>query len=177
MQTPRARLRSTVWCRYAIALLTALMVGAVSAENAQAQAPLKMTCNEHGANNMTLQFEREEGTGRMVEITGNNSTTLWTVLIDGQVKTPPTQTKEAPGKVLLHVGDKLTWKVTGSTHGIVFPTQQAAEAMFEFDLKMSKPLRDDTLVAGFTWGTARFSAADPLAVATVKPAAPKKAEP
>jgi hypothetical protein len=172
MQTRMARLGSTVGCGCVIAILAGLLFGAVLTGDARAQKakgdPLKMTCPEHGAANMTLEFVREDGPGRKVEITGNNSTTLWTVKIDDKDVTPGTQTDKKPGQVKLHVDDKITWKITGSTHGIVFPTQKDAEAMFDFDPKQGKPLGKSTAVTGFTWGTDKFSAADPLAVATVK---------
>jgi len=170
MHTSKAGHGSTLWCPSVTALLAALMLGAISPGNALAQTSLKATCPEHGAANMTLEFVREDGQGRKVEITGDNSTSLWTVKIDGKDVTPGTQTDKNPGQVKLHVGDKITWKITGSTHGIVFPTQKDAEAMFDFDAKQSKPLGKSTSVTGFTWGTDKFSAADPLAVATVKKA-------
>jgi len=174
MQTSKVRLGTTLWCRYATALLIGLVVvGIVSGGRAdEAGAPLKMTCPEHGAANMTLQFVREDGPGRKVEITGNKSTTLWTVIIDKKDVTPLTQTDKNPGLVKLHAGDAVTWKIIeNKTHGIVFPTQKDAEAMFEFDTKQGKPLGKSTDVTGFTWGTGKFSAAEPLAVATVKKAA------
>jgi len=180
MQSVKVRLGSTLWCLSVTALLAGLVVGAVWTGDARAQkakgASLKMTCPEHGAGSMTLEFFLVEGKGRKVEITGNNSTTLWTVIIDKKDETPGTQTDKKPGRVDLHVGDEIIWKITGSTHGIVFPTQKDAEAMFEFDTKMSKTLDKSTAVTGYTWGTAKFSAADPLAVATVKKYAVKKAK-
>jgi plastocyanin len=131
-------------------------------------SPLRMTCSVHGVANMTLQFERESRAVRKVEITGTSSGARWTVKVDGTDVTPATQTSASPGKVKLQDGDEVTWNVTGSNHGIVFPTQAEAEAVFAFDKTMGKPLGASTAKPGFTWGTGNFGATTTLAVATVK---------
>src|SRR5260221_91077 len=131
-------------------------------------SPLRMTCTEHGEDQMTLVFVRETGAGgRSIEIVGTGSTTLWTVTVDGTTVTPGTQTKASPGQVKVQAGDKITWKVGGTKHGIVFPTQGEAEALFSFDQNQGKPLGASTDVTGYKWGTAGFRNTT-LAVATVK---------
>jgi plastocyanin len=119
---------------------------------------------------MTLEFVREAGAARMIDINGTNNTDRWTVTINGTDVTPPTQSLTNPGQVKVHVGDTVTWRVTGSNHGIVFPTQAAAEALFAFDAGQSKPLGASTAVTGFAWGTGAFDPTTTLAVATVKDA-------
>src|SRR5436305_15143190 len=92
-----------------------------AAANSDASGTLRMTCSVHGVANMTLQCSRESGAGRTVEITGTASGARWTVKVDGTDVTPATQSSASPGQVKLHTGDKVTWTVTGSNHGIVFP--------------------------------------------------------
>jgi plastocyanin len=162
------------WGTGSFGATTTLAVAAVketeSSRPELAAAPLKLTCTVHGVANMTLQFEREAGAARVVEITGTTSGARWTVKVDGTDVTPATQTSASPGQVKLHADDKVTWTVTGSNHGIAFPTQAAAEAMFMFDASMGKPLGASTAKPGFTWGTGSFGPTTTLAVATVKPA-------
>ena len=105
----------------------------------------------------------------MIDGTSNNN--KWTITINGAEKPTPTQTAANPGEVKLQAGDKITWKVTGSTHGIVFPTQKEAEAFFKFDTTQGKTLEDSTKVTNYKWGTAAFDGTEAgviLAVAEVK---------
>ena len=134
-----------------------------------AATSLKTTCVIHGLANMNLVFVPETGAARTIEIVGTNTPAKWTVTIDGADATPATQTSASPGQVKVHAGDKITWKVTGSNHGIVFPTQAAAEQLFAFDTTQGQTLGTSTARVGFAWGTAGFGAGTTLAVATVKP--------
>jgi hypothetical protein len=71
--------------------------------------------------------------------------------------------------VKVHAGDKITWKVEGGTHGVVFPTQADAEALLEFDTDEGQTLDDRTEITGFTWGTDKnFGGGTTLAVAKVR---------
>ena len=117
---------------------------------------------------MNLVFVPETGAARTIEIVGTNTPAKWTVTIDGADATPATQTSASPGQVKVHAGDKITWKVTGSNHGIVFPTQAAAEKLFAFDTAQGQTLGASSAKAGFTWGTNGFGAGKTLAVGTVK---------
>src|SRR5687768_17529040 len=73
---------------------------------------LMMTCAEHGNGVMTLKFVREAGAARSVEVIGEASATKWTVKINGEDATPPTQTLNSPGVVPVHVADTITFKVS-----------------------------------------------------------------
>jgi plastocyanin len=144
------------------------------ADERAAAAPLKMTCVVHGADAMTLAFVREAGAGgRNIQIIGTGNMARWTVKVGVTDVTPGVQTAGSPGQVKVQVGDTITWTVTGNDHGIAFPTQAEAEALFAFDLKQGKPLGPSTDVSGFKWGTKDFSATTTLAVATVKSAESK----
>ena len=158
-------------CLVLAALIGCLVATSFAGEDREkkAAAPLKMTCTVHGEDVMTLEFSTEASTGtpQNVEIIGTASGARWTVTIDTVDKTPPTQTKANPGKVTLRTGDNVTFRITGNTHGIAFPTQTAAEAMFNFAAD-GKPLGMSNAVPGYKWGTGDFGAGTLLKKATVK---------
>ena len=171
MKTRWSRVRGVTFFSGSLAIVFATMVVARAQDEKASAASLKMTCTQHGDAAMTLIGVKEDGTGRTIVIDGTSNTKKWAVTIGGADKTPPTQTAANPGELKLHAGDKITWKVTGSNHGIVFPTQAAAESFFKFDTTQGKTLGASTAVTNYKWGTAVFAGTNAgviLAVAEVK---------
>jgi plastocyanin len=170
MKTQWSGIRGVTFFSGSLAVLLITTLVAHAQDEKASATSIKMTCTEHGDAAMTLIGVKEDGTGRTIVIDGTTSTSKWTVTIDGADKTPRTQTAANPGEVKLHAGDKITWKRTGSTHGIVFPTQTAAESFFKFDTAQGKTLAPSTRVPNYKWGTAAFDGSSTeviLAVAEV----------
>jgi plastocyanin/flavin-binding protein dodecin len=132
--------------------------------------PLDMTCTIHGnGGNMSLRFvedtsARAPGT---IEIIGGSNNSAWTVRIDGDDKTPATQTTSNPGEVPIKPGDEITWSVTGSFHGVSFTSEDAADDVLDFSASVGFGTKN--IGNGkFTWGTDGKGPGTTLAVATVK---------
>lgn len=153
-----------------LSFLTVLSTVMLPATWAKGQDSLRMTCFVHGPDMMTLEFLREDGEARDIEIIGGGNVSKWTVKIDGTDVTPEPQTLTNPGQVRLHDEDRITWKVEGFAHGLLFATKQEAEALFEFDTNEGQPLDDRARLPDFNWGTESFGPGTTLAVATVRPA-------
>ena len=75
--------------------------------------------------------------------------------------------------VALNPGDTVVWKAVSGTHGVVFDTESAAEAVLQFQAGGGlPPLGPQTVKGELVWGTAPqppVGAGTLLAQATVKP--------
>jgi plastocyanin len=100
---------------------------------------VKFACSQHGPTDMTLTLTLDTGKPRKIEFVGGGSATRWFVKIDGKdenVKNGET--------VKVRPGDSITWSVEKGTHGVVFAEQDLAQAVLDFDMKVGKPLVDQT---------------------------------
>ena len=72
--------------------------------------------------------------------------------------------------VAINPGDTVVWKAQAGTHGVVFDTQAAAEAVLQFAAGSGLPALGPVTVKGeAVWGTTPQAAGTVLAKATVKP--------
>ncbi len=99
---------------------------------------LLFTCTEHGPEAMTLTLQVEEAHEdhaesdeshghKSIEFLGGESASVWEMEVNGKEE-PLSET----GIVKVHPGDLITWKVKAGKHGVVFPSQEQAEAVLEF---------------------------------------------
>jgi len=135
-----------------LGMVTAILSVGFVGPPAVGQDSLIMTCAQHGNGVMTLKFVREAGSARSVQVIGQVNSTRWTVKIDGQDATPPTQTLDNPGIVPVHVSDTIAFKVENPRHGILFLSEDLARRFLDFDEADGKPLDDRAPKGEFDWG-------------------------
>jgi len=136
---------------------------------------VKFACAVHGPLAMTLALSPEKGAARKIEVIGGLDTKKWVVKIDGKDETP-----DNGGTLKVRSGDSITWSVSVATrsHGVVFADQDLAQSLLDFDMKASKPLKDQMDLAkndpdwrkfgSKLWGTDGFKGVVVLASCKVK---------
>ena len=70
-------------------------------------------------------------------------------------------------QVAVHPGDTIVWTSASGSHGVVFDTKTAAEAVLTFDTTAGVALDTQTVQGQGAWGTAPQQAGTLLAAATV----------